>query len=58
MIKYEYKTVDAKVGDVEKHLNDLGAQGWELVIVNSFPSNVVQLILKRPQVAGTLALLG
>jgi hypothetical protein len=58
MVKYEYKTVDSKVGDVEKHLNELGESGWDLLTVNAFPSNIMQLILKRPQVAGTLALLG
>lgn len=48
--RWEYKVL-AKVRDPERELNALGAQGWELVAIDSAPTGTVaasRYVLKRP----------
>lgn len=46
MILWQYKETEIKVLDIEKGLNILGKDGWELAHIQIFP-NVYRVLLKR-----------
>lgn len=47
---WEYRVVEAPASaQKERTLNQLGADGWELVAVEPYPSGVGSYILKRPR---------
>jgi hypothetical protein len=49
MTKWEYRTEGVRFGDSsEDRLNELGAEGWELVAVTLHESGARSLYLKRP----------
>lgn len=58
MVKFEYKVIETSVRNLEEELNKFGAQGWEMAAHSEVSSIIVGIVMKRPQVAGTLALLG
>lgn len=58
MVKFEYKVVEYDVRNLEAELNKLGALGWEMAAQSEVTTSIVRIVLKRPQVSGTLALLG
>lgn len=58
MIKFEYKIFESEIKNLEIDLNKMGESGWELSGFSEASTHVVRLVFKRPQIAGTLALLG
>ena len=58
MTKYEYIVAELDVRYLADELNKLGAQGWEIATQTPITTTVVRIVLKRPQVAGTIQLLG
>jgi hypothetical protein len=59
-MRWEYRRLDVEIGEVssedfEKQLNDLGAEGWELVSTIQHErhgySREVHLVFKRPVAA-------
>ena len=58
MTKFEYIVAELDVRCLVDELNKLGAKGWEVATQDTITSTLVRIILKRPQVAGTIQLLG
>lgn len=58
MIKLEYKVEEINIRSLESELNKLGDSGWELSSLYEITATIVRVVLKRPQVAGTIQLLG
>lgn len=46
MISWEYKSTEIKILEVEKGLNALGKDGWEIAHIE-FISNIYRILLKR-----------
>lgn len=46
MISWEYKSIEVKVIVIEKVLNELGKDGWELIYLGDVPG-CYRAILKR-----------
>jgi hypothetical protein len=58
MIKIEYKVIEIDVRNLEKELNAMGEQGWDVSFHSSVTQVLMRIVLKRQQPSGTLALLG
>ena len=58
MTKFEYIVEELDVRYLTDELNELGAKGWEIATQDAISSTLVRIVLKRPQVAGTIQLLG
>jgi len=55
MIKWEYKTTSAdSFDDMNKHLNDMGADGWENYTISFTDRGIVEQLFWKRQVLETL----
>ena len=58
MLKIEYFVTEVDVKVLEKELNKMGEQGWDVSFHSPVTATIMRIVFKRPQAAGTLALLG
>ena len=49
--RWEYKVLDRLRSDLEKQLNKLGAEGWELVAIDALPNTFINLTNKHNPVS-------
>lgn len=47
MTKYDYKFLELALGKAEQTLNEIGAQGWELVSYHEVTPALARVIFKK-----------